>query len=66
MKKVMTNAAAKMLTAVGVVVAMTGFVVTTCQAQESVKPQEPVKVFVEEVRIPITAKDSSGSFDPTL
>jgi VWFA-related protein len=66
MKKVMTNAAAKMLTAVGVVVAMTGFVVTTCQAQESVKPQEPVKVFVEEVRIPITAKDSSGRFDPTL
>ncbi|HEV2836369.1 MAG TPA: VWA domain-containing protein, partial [Pyrinomonadaceae bacterium] len=33
---------------------------TKCQAQE------PVRVFVEEVRIPITAKDSSGRFDPTL
>jgi VWFA-related protein len=28
--------------------------------------QEAVKVFVEEVRIPITAKDASGRFDPTL
>lgn len=28
--------------------------------------QGPVKVFVEEVRIPITAKDSSGRFDPTV
>src|SRR5689334_18287674 len=28
--------------------------------------QEPVKVFVEEVRIPVTAKDSSGRFDPTV
>src|SRR5262245_16887896 len=28
--------------------------------------QETVKVFVEEVRIPITAKDSGGRFDPTL
>ena len=36
------------------------FVFTTCYAQE------PVKVFVEEVRIPVTAKDSSGRFDPTL
>lgn len=28
--------------------------------------QEPVKVFVEEVRIPITATDSTGRFDPTV
>jgi len=28
--------------------------------------QEPVKVFVEEVRIPISAKDANGHFDPTL
>ena len=28
--------------------------------------QEPVKVFVEEVRIPVTAKDSTGRFDPTV
>src|SRR5262245_20703367 len=43
------------LTAIGVLV-----ILTTCQAQE------PVKVFVEEVRIPITAKDSYGRFDPTV
>ena len=43
------------LTAIGLLV-----IATTCQAQES------VKVFVEEVRIPITAKDSSGRFDPTV
>src|SRR5690349_17220847 len=30
------------------------------------RAQEPVKVFVEEVRIPVTAKDSSGRFDPTV
>jgi VWFA-related protein len=28
--------------------------------------QEAVKVFVEEVRIPIAAKDSTGRFDPTV
>src|SRR5689334_23144782 len=35
-------------------------IVVTCQAQES------VRVFVEEVRIPITARDASGRFDPTV
>ena len=33
---------------------------TTCEAQD------PVKVFIEEVRIPITAKDTTGRFDPTV
>ena len=33
---------------------------TTCLAQDT------VKVAVEEVRIPITAKDSNGRFDPTV
>jgi VWFA-related protein len=33
---------------------------TTCLAQDT------VKVLVEEVRIPVTAKDSSGRFDPTV
>ncbi|MGA9996068.1 MAG: VWA domain-containing protein [Pyrinomonadaceae bacterium] len=28
--------------------------------------QEPVKVFTEEVRLPVVAYDSSGHFDPTL
>ena len=42
-------------------VAIEAFViVATCQAQES------IKVFVEEVRIPITARDASGRFDPTV
>lgn len=46
---------------VGVVVAVIGLLlVANCEAQE------PVKVFVEEVRIPISAKDSSGHFDPTV
>src|ERR1043165_6894460 len=46
---------------VGVVVAVIGvLLVANCEAQE------PVKVFVEEVRIPISAKDSSGRFDPTV
>src|SRR5690349_8951882 len=35
-------------------------VLTICRGQE------PVKVFVEEVRIPVSAKDSSGRFDPTV
>ena len=35
-------------------------VATTCVAQET------VKVVIEEVRIPITAKDSAGRFDPTV
>ena len=56
MKNVVARVA---LIAVGAIVATT-FVMVTCQAQE------PVKVFVEEVRIPITAKDSSGRFDPTV
>ena len=56
----------KLMAAIFVVVVTTACTVTTCQAQESGKAQEPVKVFVEEVRIPITAKDSSGRFDPTL
>src|SRR5690242_626604 len=43
---------------VGVVVAL--MIVVNCRAQE------PVKVFVEEVRIPVTAKDSTGRFDPTV
>lgn len=35
-------------------------VATTCVAQDT------IKVVVEEVRIPITAKDSNGRFDPTV
>jgi hypothetical protein len=46
---------------VGVLVTVIGvLLVVSCYAQE------PVKVFVEEVRIPITAKDMNGHFDPTL
>ena len=56
MKNVVARVA---LIAVGIIVATT-CVMVTCHAQE------PVKVFVEEVRIPITAKDSSGRFDPTV
>ena len=52
----MTNMVARFAVAVVSVLV----VATWCVAQE------PVKVFVEEVRIPITAKDSSGRFDPTL
>src|SRR5689334_9208920 len=51
----MTNVVAKL-----VLVFLVIFVFVTCYAQE------PVKVFVEEVRIPVTAKDSSGRFDPTV
>lgn len=50
-----TVVARMMLTAVASLV-----ISTACQAQES------VKVFVEEVRIPITAKDATGRFDPTV
>jgi VWFA-related protein len=35
-------------------------VATTCVAQDT------IKVVVEEVRVPITAKDSNGRFDPTV
>jgi VWFA-related protein len=35
-------------------------------AHSAVFCQEAVKVFVEEVRIPIAAKDSTGRFDPTV
>ena len=35
-------------------------VATTCVGQDT------IKVTVEEVRIPITAKDSNGRFDPTV
>lgn len=52
MKNVVVGA---MLTGVSVFVML-----TVCRAQE------PVKVFVEEVRIPVTAKDSTGRFDPTV
>ncbi len=42
-------------------VAVSLFVIaTTCVAQDT------IKVVVEEVRIPITAKDSNGRFDPTV
>ena len=42
-------------------VALSLFVIaTTCVAQDT------IKVVVEEVRIPITAKDSNGRFDPTV
>jgi VWFA-related protein len=51
----MKTVASVVRTAVGLLV-----IATACQAQES------VKVFVEEVRIPITAKDSAGRFDPTV
>lgn len=50
-----TAVARLVLTAIGSLL-----ITMTCYAQE------PVKVFVEEVRIPITAKDSSGRFDPTV
>ena len=46
---------------VGVVVAVIGMLLAV-----SGYAQEPVKVFVEEVRIPISAKDANGHFDPTL
>ena len=46
---------------VGVVVAVIGVLLMA-----NSQAQEPVKVFVEEVRIPITAKDSNGHFDPTV
>src|SRR5690349_10195268 len=50
-----TVVARVVLPAVGLLV-----ISTASQAQES------VEVFVEEVRIPITAKDSAGRFDPTV
>src|ERR1044072_3168918 len=58
MRGLETNMLARtVLTAVGLLLTM--------YAAQS-RAQEPVKVFVEEVRIPITAKDSSGRFDPAL
>src|SRR5262245_63160334 len=44
------------------------------RAQISPKPsptpksedQEPVKVFTEEIRLPVAARDSFGHYDPTL
>lgn len=44
-----------------VVVAISVLVVSTwCRAQDT------VKVVIEEVRVPVTAKDASGRFDPTV
>jgi VWFA-related protein len=38
----------------------------TPRAEPKAEAQEPVKVFTEEVRLPVAAKDTYGHYDPTL
>jgi hypothetical protein len=33
---------------------------------QKIEDQEPVRVFTEEIRLPVAAKDSFGHYDPTL
>jgi VWFA-related protein len=67
----------KRTTGLVVMVALLAFAATHSSSQEPAKPQpspsptperdqEPVKVFTEEVRLPVVAFDSYGHYDPTL
>jgi VWFA-related protein len=67
----------KRTTGLVVMVALLAFAATQSSSQEPAKPQpspsptpekdqEPVKVFTEEVRLPVVAFDSYGHYDPTL
>ena len=67
----------KRTTGLVVIVALLSFAATQSSSQEPAKPQpspsptpekeqESVKVFTEEVRLPVVAFDSYGHYDPTL
>jgi VWFA-related protein len=67
----------KRTTGLVVMVALLAFAAGQSSSQEPAKPQpspsptpekdqEPVKVFTEEVRLPVVAFDSYGHYDPTL
>src|ERR1051325_9808653 len=67
----------KRTTGLVVMVALFAFAATRSSSQEPAKPQaspsptpekeqESVKVFTEEVRLPVVAFDSYGHYDPTL
>lgn len=67
----------KRTTGLVVMVALLAFAAGRSSSQEPAKPQpspsptpekdqEPVKVFTEEVRLPVVAFDSYGHYDPTL
>src|SRR6185312_12768210 len=65
----------KRTTGLVVIVALLAFAATQSSSQEPAKPQpspsptpeqESVKVFTEEVRLPVVAFDSYGHYDPTL
>jgi VWFA-related protein len=64
----------KRTTGLLVMAALLGFAATRSSSQEPPKPQaspsptpeESVKVFTEEVRLPVVAFDSYGHYDPTL
>ena len=67
----------KRTTGLAVIVALLAFAATQSSSQEPAKPQaspsptpekeqESVKVFTEEVRLPVVAFDSYGHYDPTL
>src|ERR1041384_4634312 len=65
----------KCTTGLVVIVALLAFAATQSPSQEPAKPQaspsptpeqESVKVFTEEVRLPVVAFDSYGHYDPTL
>ena len=65
----------KRTTGLVVMVALLAFAATQSSSQEPAKPQpspspspeqESVKVFTEEVRLPVVAFDSYGHYDPTL
>jgi VWFA-related protein len=66
----------KRTTGLLVMVALFGIAATQISSQQPAKPQpqpsptpekdEPVKVFTEEVRLPVIALDAYGHYDPTL
>jgi hypothetical protein len=46
--------------------AIPGLICLICVLCGLARGQDTLKIFIEEVRIPITAKDSGGRFDPTV